>query len=578
MKIALLSNINMDLMVPRFEECLKDIGINGDLYVSGFNQYMQEMINPDSVLNKGDFDIAVIFLDGEEIFQNVIREPFAYKDKDIELIIDSEINNLSLQLGNVIRSNRKLTFFINNIFIRRPSILGALDYNTEFGPAVLQERFNSKIRHLRSSERVVIIDFAALVSRYGYETIYDNRLWYLGRIKFSSQGLLHISKLLSSYIQAYLGKSKKALILDLDNTLWGGIVGEDGIEGIKLGTEGIGRAYYDFQELIKALKHKGILISVCSKNNLADVKEVFEENEFMKLEERDFVAFKVNWESKTKNIREIAADLNLGLDSFVFVDDNPFEREMVRSELPQVVVPDFPKDPANLTQWMIDLSCQYFNNITITNEDKLRTEIYHASAERKELERSASTSEDFYKSLEMTAVMKINSQADFKRIAQLSQRTNQFNLTSRRYTENEVLDFMNSRDWMVFGLELTDRFGPNGIIGVINVRINGADARIDTFLLSCRVIGRTVEDFFVYHVIEELRERGVKKVFGEYIPTKKNSVVKDMYKKLKFKLLEESVDGSNLWELDLSETIIEKNTWIKRQLSIMQEVIVGTHP
>ena len=351
-------------------------------------------------------------------------------------------------------------------------------------------------------------------------------------------------------------------MLDLDNTLWRGIIGEDGIDGIKLGDEGIGRAYHDFQKLIKILKHKGILLSVCSKNNLADVREVFETNKFMELKESDFAAFKINWENKVKNIKDTAAELNLGIDSFVFIDDNPFEREMVKSELPQVTVPEFPKDPAELCRWFIDLSFKYFNSSTILSEDRARTEIYQADSRRKELQKSSVTLEDFYSSLNMNAIIRVNSRDSFKRIAQLTQKTNQFNLTTRRYTENETLDLMKNNDRMVLSLKLNDRFGSNGIVGVLIVKIKDDSSYIDTFLMSCRVIGRMVEDSFISYMAEILRAKGIINVIGEYIPTKKNSLVKDLYKRFGFDLSESREDGSTIWRFDLSKGNIAGNKWI----------------
>lgn len=563
MRIALLSNINMDLLVPRLKDSLAEYGMNSEFYVSGFNQYIQEMLNPDSVLREEDFNAAILFIDGEEIFKEILSEPFRFKSGDIDRAIDTEIKNLCLQMESVLRSKTAPVFFVNTIFIRKPNILGALDYNADPDLSGLHEKFNSRIREVKISEKVVIVDFSSLVSRHGHETFYDDRLWYLGRIKFSSTGLQLLSELYSSYIQAYLGKSKKVLILDLDNTLWGGIVGEDGADGVKLGDEGIGRAYLDFQRLIKSLKYKGILLAICSKNNLDDLKEVFEKNRFMYLKESDFVDIKVNWENKIENIRQISIALNLGLDSFVFVDDNPFERQMVSSELPQVTIPEFPKDPADLCQWFIDLSLKHFNSIAITGEDKARTAIYRADSRRKELEKSSATLDDFYKSLDMTAIIRVNSLDHFKRIAQLTQRTNQFNLTTRRYSENEILDFMRNNDKMVLSLELNDRFGSNGIVGVLIAKMDGKSSYIDTFLLSCRVIGRMVEDSFISYLSEILRTKGIVNLIGEYIPAKKNSLVKELYKRFGFELSESREDGSDIWRFDLSKGNLSGNKWIK---------------
>lgn len=561
-KIALLSNINMDLLVPKLKKLLSDEGIDNDFYISGFNQHIQETINPDSVFNKKQFDIAILFLDGEEIFKEVIVDPFRYKEKELNNLVNREINNLRLQLESVLDLNNKLIFFVNNIFIRKPTISGLSEYNSKISISSLQEIFNKRLKEFNFSKRLIVIDFVSLVSRYGYETLYDNRLWYLGRIKFGERGFQVLSNLCLLYIQAYFGKSKKVLILDLDNTIWGGIIGEDGVKGIKIGEEGIDRAYRDFQRLIKSLTNRGILLAICSKNNLADVKDVFEKNEFMVLKEDDFVATKINWENKTENIKEISTVLNLGFDSFVFIDDNPFEREMVKKELPQVVVPEFPKDPADLSQWFIDLSFAHFNNVIITNEDRQRTEIYQADTKRKEMVENATTIEDFYSSLEMKAKVKIDNKEDIKRIAQLTQRTNQFNLTTRRYTENEILDLMNRQDWMVLTLDLNDRFGPNGIVSILIIKADKGISYIDTFLLSCRVIGRTIEHAFIWFLIETLREMGVEKLISEYIPTKKNMLVKDLYKNCGFHAIKVSSDQSTLWEYDLSKKQLKKNKWI----------------
>ena len=360
MNIALLSNINMDMLASCLKEELAGDGIESEFYVSGFNQYVQEIVDPDSILRKGDFDFAILFLDGETLFRKVINESFKFNKDEIEQILDQEIDNLKLQLSNILESNSRLVFYINNIFIRKSNIFGALDNKDNFNLSELQDEINIKIKKLKISERIIIVDFVTLPSRYGYEALYDNRLWYIGQIRFGSRGFQLLSKLYSSYMRAYLGKSKKVLIMDLDNTLWGGIIGEDGLEGIKLGEDGIGRAYHDFQRLIKSLKQKGTLLAICSKNNLADVNEVFENHKFMELKTHDFVALKINWKNKAENIKELSTNLNLGLDSFVFIDDNPVERQLVKTRLPHVTVPDFPDDPANLWQWFIDLSFKYF--------------------------------------------------------------------------------------------------------------------------------------------------------------------------------------------------------------------------
>lgn len=545
----------MDLLAVKLKKYFEETGIEYDFYVAGYNQYVQEIINPDSNFNKNKFDIAVVFIDGEEIVRNFVELKF--NKNIINELVDKEIGILK----QILNKNKNIVIILNSIFIRTP-IIAMADSNLELGLRIFQEKFNTKIRNIET-DRLLIFDFDALVTRFGYETIYDDRLWYLGRIKFSNKGLELIAYQYFLHIQAYLGKNKKVLILDLDNTLWGGIVGEDGIQGIKLGEDGIGRAYRDFQKCIKSLRNKGILLAICSKNNLHDVEEVFHNNRFMELKESDFVVSKINWEDKVKNINEISESLNLNINSFVFVDDNPFERELVKKGLPEVTVPEFPNDPANLVQWFHDLSNKYFNKTSITDEDILRSAMYQANIKRSEIKKSADTLEDFYKSLNMTASIDIDNRKNLKRIAQLIQRTNQFNLTSKRYTESDIRNFIDSDDWRVFTLELNDRFGPNGIVGVSIVKLDNQLAYIDTFLLSCRVIGRTVENALIWYIAMSLKEMGVVKLIGEFIPTQKNAIVEEMYKNFNFKLIKNRSKHSKIWESDIINVIKIKNQWIK---------------
>lgn len=562
-RLALLSNVNMDLLAERLRVRLNSIGIECAVYVAGYDQYVQEIMDAGSSLNKGETDAAILFLDGEELFKEIIEEPLRFSYEDTERIIDGVMKRLASLIGRFTDTNKKAALFVNNIFLRRPAVLGALAYNGDYGASTLQERFNSRVSELKLSERVVVVDFAGDASRYGYDGIYDDRLWCLGRIRFSGAGLQRLAELYSLYINAYLGGCKKVIVLDLDNTLWGGIVGEDGIDGLKLGPDGIGGAFLGFQRLLKTLKEKGVLLAVCSKNNAADVKEVFDRKGLMELKESDFAAFKVNWEDKAKNIMEMARELNLGLEGFVFIDDSPFEREALKSAAPQVTVPDFPEDPSDIRSWFIDLSLSHFNSIALTGEDRRRTEIYRADAKRRELSSMPGTIEDFYMSLEMRAAVKLNSRGDYKRIAQLTQRTNQFNLTTRRYAEADVLGLMSGGERMVFSLELSDRFGDGGIVGAAIVREAKDAAHIETFLLSCRVIGRTVEEAFLARISAFLKGRGVRSLMGEYAPSKKNSLVREMYGRLGFRLHERRDDGRTLWEFDLASGSVKGSGWIR---------------
>jgi FkbH-like protein len=356
---------------------------------------------------------------------------------------------------------------------------------------------------------------------------------------------------------------RKCIVLDLDNSLWGGVVGEDGLEGLRLGQEGIGRAYVEFQMELLNLYRKGILLAVCSKNNPEDALAVIRRHPDMQLREENFAAIRINWEDKAANVRALAEELNIGLDSLVFIDDSPVERSRIRQAAPEVLVPDWPADPAEYKMALLRLSASHFYKLAITAEDTRRGDVYKAQAERRKLAESASSLEDFYRSLQMRAKIGLADSFTIPRIAQLSQKTNQFNLTTRRYTEAEITTLSHDPDSAIWWLNLTDQFGPNGIVGVLILRRQSPDTwLIDTFLLSCRVMGRTVEDAFLAVVAREL---GDVTLIGEFRPTSKNHPVRELYPRLGFRLLRQANDA-DFWELKLAATPLHLPPWFEIEL------------
>ena len=559
-KIALLGNVNMDLFVPKLKELLSDEGIDNEFYVSGYNQYVQDLINPASTFNQDKFDIAIVFIDGEEYFNDLINDSLTYSSLNASNITE-RIEAFVSQI-NAASSNCNTTFLLNTILIRKPTILGAMDKKHNNSPSDMQRLFNEHINILCTNKKIIIVDFEGFVARHGHENIYDDRLWYLARMKFDKEILELLATMYRDYICAFLERNKKIIVLDLDNTLYGGVIGEDGIDGIAIGNDGVGKIYCDFQRLIRILKERGVLLAICSKNNYSDVKEVFLNHPSMVLKEEDFIDMRINWNDKVGNLKEIANRLNLGLDSFVFLDDNPFERELIKSKLPQVTVPDFPADHANLCRWLIDISFRYFNKVTITDEDKSRFDMYKSEFERKNLSKVATDLDDFYRSLKMEATITYNNNNYINRISQLTQRTNQFNLTTPRYSENQIAWFMNNKNNFVFSLELNDRFGSSGIVGVSILKIDANVAYIDTLLLSCRVVGRTVENAFIAYMLNFLRKKGIKYIVGEYIPTKKNSLVADLYKKIGFDPCESDNNGKYKYKLTITKSCLSIPDWI----------------
>ncbi|MBQ3881213.1 MAG: HAD-IIIC family phosphatase, partial [Bacteroidales bacterium] len=343
-------------------------------------------------------------------------------------------------------------------------------------------------------------------------------------------------------------KRKKCLVLDLDNTLWGGVLGEDGISGIKIGGDYPGKAFHFFQESLLELSKSGVILAVCSKNNEEDVFEAWEKNPFMVLRKEHFSAMRINWTDKATNLREIASELNIGLDSFVFVDDNPTERELIRQMLPMVSVPEFPSQPYELPEFYLRLVKDYFKVYSVTAEDRKKTEQYKANAARAHARRSFTDFKDFLRSLEMKVTVEAANEFNIPRIAQMTQKTNQFNLTTRRYTDADVRTFL-EKGWKIWCISVADRFGDNGITGA--VFFDGR--RIDTLLLSCRILGKGIETAFIRTVLGLVKADGFDKVIAEYIPTAKNAQVKDFYDRCGFTLTGEDAEGVRSYVVDLKK-------------------------
>jgi FkbH-like protein len=385
----------------------------------------------------------------------------------------------------------------------------------------------------------------------------------LGRIRLSAHAHGLLASEYANYIAACWGDVRKCIVLDLDNTLWGGIIGEDGMTGIQIGYEGIGLAFVDFQRELLNLQQKGILLAICSKNNPEDAYEVIRNHPAMVLREDHFATAQINWNDKAENIREIARRLNIGVDSLVFIDDNPVERQRVREAIPEVVVPEWPHDPCYYKRALCQIAGEYFLKFDVTDDDRRRGEMYHAQAERKHLEENSGDLDAFLRSLQMKLTISTVDSQTMPRVAQLTQKTNQFNLTTRRYTESEIAAMSADVGCRIYWLKLEDRFGPNGIVGVLILRKQSTEWwHIDTFLLSCRVIGRTVEEAFLGYAVRDLKELGATCITGEYIPSAKNGIVANLYGKLDF-MPKGSDENRTTWALDLNQKSIKVPEWFE---------------
>jgi len=362
------------------------------------------------------------------------------------------------------------------------------------------------------------------------------------------------------FLHPLTGKVAKAVVVDLDNTLWGGVIGEDGIGGIQLSSEHPGAAYQKLQRALLDLHHRGILLAICSKNNADDAMEALQNHPGMLLKPEHFAAVRINWGDKSQNLREIAAELNVGIDSLAFVDDNPIERQQIRIQVPEVFVIELPDDAMGFATAIHE--CPRFDRLSLSAEDHQRSEYYQKQRERGRLEQTVSSREDFYRSLQQEVEIAPLDRFTLPRIAQLTNKTNQFNLTTRRYTEQQISELASSPDWNCFSLRVRDRFGDNGLVGVAITRKQEKTYEVDTLLMSCRVIGRTVETAFLSFLAEHARKQGAQRLQGWFLPTKKNAPARDFYSSHGFQVLELNGRGT-LWGLNLQQGHVACPEWIR---------------
>lgn len=445
------------------------------------------------------------------------------------------------------------TLLISSLFVSSWSIHSFIDKGEEPSSKRLCGQLNALIEQLcLRCANVQVFPAHMVFEQLGYVQSFQFKYWYLGRIKYSLKVFEHLAFLMESYERARCGKTKKVLVVDLDNTLWGGVLGELGPEDIVVGHEGVARAYRDFQYLIKRLKDLGFILAIASKNNLEDVREVFKLRNDLALSIEDFSCLKINWEDKADNLFKIAQELNVSLDSFVFIDDNPVERQWVKKALPDVIVPDFPKEPCLLPSWFIhEVVFRYFPKLGITQEDRSKTRLYQQQGQRTSFQKTLSSAE-FLKQLDISLKLYINEKSLSSRVSQLTQKTNQFNLSLKRYTQQDIHHFMQSDKWDVFAIDYQDCFGPEGVIGSILLHHEKHYTFLDNFLLSCRVIGRHVEDAFFMRVLNDLALKKVKRLRMQLERGKRNQMIFNLPQKWGLKEVSQNVYEGSL------ETLVQK--------------------
>jgi len=548
MKVALLSNVNVGIV----KQCLEES--SDVVYVPyGYNTWYQDILSDESDLFKFYPDLYVLLIEGNALIEN------SSGPEDRRTIVESEIE----KIREVVQRIRGLVL-IANLDIHSHHIVPLSVIPDDYALEGLWLEGLSEIS--QRYQNVCILDIKKIVCMMGTDSFYDPRVWYLGSIPYSLRAIKAIAKEIGAIERAYQGKRKKCLAVDLDNTIWGGVVGEDGINGIVLGPVKEGARFMNIQKRLKELKNTGVVLAVVSKNNPEEALNAIRNHPNMILHEDDFVEILANWKPKSENIRQLSADLNIGVDAIVLLDDNPVEREEVRANLPNVMViePRYAKEIFD--EDIVNSFAEYFPVLKLTNEDKVKTEQYRGEFRRKEVLSSSRTLEEYLERLEIHVHLRKAKNQDIDRIAQLTQKTNQFNLTSKRYTSETVRDFLAQTDMIIYVVESSDKYGSYGEISTIIIRVEKDNATVDTFLMSCRAMGRTIEFALLKIVENELYENGVRRMIGLYKPTEKNKPVEGFYEKNGYRLLYKDSEGVYHYTKELnSKQLVSFNLTIERE-------------
>lgn len=555
-KVALLGDTATQFLATAIRGYGYERGYNINMYEAEYSQVERQVLDPTSDLYQFNADYVVVFQSTHKLLE---KYSLATAEQQALLADDriAFVNSLcSLVKARVIYYNHpEIGDAVFGSYANKVS--GSFTYQLR---KLNYELMNAAI----GNANLFVCDIAEVQNKHGRDYMFDSNVYVSTEMVLSIDCLPIVAARTMDIICAAQGRIKKCLILDLDNTLWGGVVGDDGWENIQIGHGlGIGKAFTEFQEWIKKLKARGIIICVCSKNDEDKAKEPFVKNPEMVLKLDDIAVFVANWDNKADNIRHIQSILNIGFDSMVFLDDNPFERNMVRENVPGVLVPELPEDPGDYLEYLYSLNL--FETASYSAGDKDRTKQYQIEAMRVQTMKSFANEADFLKSLGMVSVVKGFDKFNTPRVAQLSQRSNQFNLRTVRYTEADIEAYSANQQVIDLSFTLADKFGDNGLICVVIMKPQDSETLfVDTWFMSCRVLKRGMENFTLNTMVAAARSRGYRQIIGEYIPTAKNAMVKDHYVNLGFKAL-----GDNQFVLDI-ESYKERECYIKQEITCEQ--------
>ncbi len=566
-RIAILGGSTTSEVKGMLELFLLAHGIQPTFYESGYNRYSEDVLfqNPDLWNFKPD----IVFV--HTTWHNVSQFPQLMEpEAEVEERVGREVARFAT-LWEKIHTELGALIIQNNFDLPHLRPLGNLEASESFGRVHFLQRLNAQFaKYARNHPRFLINDIHYLSAQVGLNQWDARAYWYNFHMALSPTATVALGQNVAAIVKSVYGKSKKCLVLDLDHTLWGGIVGDDGVQNLILGRDHpVGEAFLDFQRYVKDLQLRGVLLAICSKNEMESAKEGFSHPDSI-LKVEDFSAFKANWNPKPSNLREIAAELNIGLDSLVFVDDNPAERALVADQLPEVSVPEVGSDVSCFAEILEHE--RYFEVNRVVQDDLQRPAYYTSNAQRSSYQVGFRDYNEFLASLEMTAEIASFPAVYLERITQLINKTNQFNLTTKRYTGAEVESISRDPGFVTLYGRLADRFGDNGLVSVLIGRVSGETLEVDLWLMSCRVLNRELELAMFDTLVEQCQARGIRKIVGVYIPSKKNNMVAGHFAALGFTRMSESSGDKELWRYEVPQTYAVRTRFIRRTTQTLPTV------
>jgi len=545
-RVALLSDAATQRLVPILRALFARHGVSAEIYEAPFDAIELEVHDRNSGLYQFQPQFVVLLNSVQALRANFLRP-----GTDATAFAEQTANRMT-RIWDAIQTNLPAPLIQSNFVLPYERFFGNFDWKVPESFYATVAALNLRVaENARSRGSVLIQDIEGVASWLGRRQWFEDRFWDSAKYFCALDSLPYVADNLVRIITASLGRVVKCVVVDLDNTLWGGVIGDDGVDGIQISAHGDGEAFYRMQLYLRALKQRGIVLAVCSKNEMTNAMLPFEKHREMILRREDFAVFVANWNDKAVNIRQIQETLNIGLDAMVFLDDNPFERNLVRELVPGVMVPELPEDPADYVRVISELNL--FETTAFSAEDAERTKMYQAEAQRREEQAAFASVDDFLLSLDMRITVAKFDSFHLPRISQLMQRSNQFNLTTRRLSEIECKALMENHQWLPLYAKLADRLSDHGLISVVTVEALEEELAIRDWLMSCRVLGRGVEGFLMNRVLEHAQQLGLSRVTAKFIPTAKNGMVKDFFRQFGFVKIAEDANGEVRWSITTSE-------------------------